>query len=82
MTNRLSLLLNVRPLDNPLKVGVAIAEGGESLTESKCTHIGDLPLPLANGGYHYQPCYYNPSATNTFIAPDAICTESDGLLTS
>ncbi len=82
MTNRLALILNMRLLDTPLKVGVAVSEGGADITEFKCTHMGDLPFTLTNGGCHYQPYYYNPLVTNTFIALDAICTASKGLLTT
>ena len=71
MTYDKSILLNLRLLPAPISVGVAVNNGGD-VQQSKCTHVGDLPLRLENGGYHYQRCYYNPSASETFISPQAI----------
>ena len=71
MTHDKSILLNLRLLPAPISVGVAVnSEGG--VQQSKCTHVGDLPLRLEDGGYHYQRCYFNPNASETFISPQAI----------
>ena len=80
MTNQMSLLLNVRQLHNPIPVGVALNVEGSKVANSVCTHVGDLPLPLTSGEYFYQKCYYNPSATDTFLSPHAVWRDSDGLL--
>ena len=80
MTNKLSLLLNAKRLDHPLPVGVALNVEGSLVSNSVCTHVGDLPLPLTSGDYYFQKCYYNPSATDTFLSPHAVCRDSDGLL--
>ena len=57
-----------------------MATNNDTVSESLCTHIVDLLLPLTSGEYYYQPCYSNPSATDTFISPLAICNDSNSLL--
>ena len=70
MTNKMLLLLNVKRLDNPIHVGVALNVEGSSVSNSVCTHVGNLPLPLTLGEYFY----------HTFLSPRAVCRDSDGLL--
>lgn len=79
MTNALEPLKNLRRLPIPLKVGVAV-EGRSEPQQSTCTHVGDLPIRLSDGRTHYQRCYYNPDATETFISPQAIVESSDVLV--
>ena len=80
MTNKKSLLYNLRPLENPFPVGVAVSQDSTSTSQSMCTHVGELPLPMTNGDTWYQLCYYNHSASDTFISPHAVCHNSKGLL--
>lgn len=78
MTHALALLHNVRRLRTPLAVGVAL-DNDSTPRQSVCTHVGELPLRLSDGNTHFQLCYYNPQATETFISPQAIVESSDVL---
>ncbi len=51
MTNLLELLRNVRPLAQPIAVGVALTPDATFTQDSVCTHVGKLPLPLTNDNY-------------------------------
>ena len=82
MTNNFKLLHGIRRLATPISVGVALDTSTSGMKTSVCTHVGYLLLPLTDGGEHRQRCYFNPSATDTFLSPHAVCNDSDGLLTT
>lgn len=72
LTNDLSLLLKVRTI-TPIPVGVAVdGDPDTAPQELSCSKLGYLPLPLLDGTYHLQPCYYHPNASDTIISPQAI----------
>jgi hypothetical protein len=77
MTNDLSLLLNVVAI-RPFSIGMAAQE---SKSSSMCTHRGDFPLPMNDGSIFYTPMFYNPSASETILSPEAICFNSMDFLT-
>jgi hypothetical protein len=77
MTNDLSLLLNVVAI-RPFSIGMAAQE---SKSSSMCTHRGDFPLPMNDGSIFYTLMFYNPSASETILSPEAICFNSMDFLT-
>jgi hypothetical protein len=69
MTNNPNLLVNIRPCA-PFTIKVATSDGQHSQT-NMCHRHGLLLLPLLDGSFHYQTCYINPHASDTFISPQA-----------
>jgi hypothetical protein len=76
MTNNPNLLVDVRPCA-PFTISLATSDGSQShMNVCKCR--GLLPLLLVNGTTHYQTCFINPYASETFISPQAIIDSSGG----
>lgn len=80
ITSNLHILQNLTPT-TPFPVGLAVSSDSSSVNTSLCTMKGYLMLPLMNGQFHPQVCYYNAMASDTIISPQAICADSDGRLT-
>ena len=80
ITDVLELLHDVEDI-KPFSVGLAVESAQlDDIQVSQCTKKGILMLPLTNGHFHPQVCYYNPDASDTIISPQAICDDSGGLL--
>ena len=77
MTNRVDSLQNVTAV-RPFSVDMAAKE---TASTSKCTHRGEFPLKMNDGSTFFTPVFYNPSASETILSPEAICFNSRGLLT-
>ena len=77
MCNDLTMLVNVFPI-TPFGISMAATQ---DKSEPTCTHRGDFPLPMADGSVYYTPMYYNPTASDCILSPQAICTNSKGYLT-
>lgn len=80
MTPYLHLLTNIVKI-TPFAVGVAVELSSFPNKEdstSMCTMKGDLMLPLVDGSYHAQECYFNPHTMNTLVSPQTICEDSHG----
>ena len=80
MTWKLELLVGVKDI-TPFPVGLACTDPNLPSTASHCTKKGYLPLKMANDEIYYQPMYYNPSATDTILSPQAIIEGSKGRFT-
>ena len=78
MTNRLDILVNITAV-RPFSIGMAAKEQEST---SKCTHRGDLAIPMMDGTTFYTPVFYNAKASDTILSPHAICQHSGGLLES
>jgi hypothetical protein len=76
MTNDLSSLINVIKI-KPFTIGMAANESNSTL---QCTHRGDFPIPMLDGSTFYTPVFFNASASDTILSPEAICYASNGLL--
>ena len=76
MTNNLGNLVNVVKI-KPFTIGMAVKESNST---SQCTHCGDFPLTMLDGSTFYTPVYFNASASDTILSPEAICYASNGLL--
>jgi hypothetical protein len=75
MTNNPNLLANVCPC---ALFTIAVAtSNGQHLQTNVCHRRGLLPLPLLDGSFHYQTCYINLHASDTFIPPQAIIGSSN-----
>lgn len=77
MCNNLSCLVNVVPIQ-PFTINMAAIEGNST---SKCTHRGDFPLPMVDGSVFYTPMYFNSSASDCLLSPEAVCQSSKGIFT-
>ncbi len=77
MCNDLNMLVNVFPIT---PFGISMAASQEK-SEPMCTHRGDFPIPMVDGSTYYTPMYYNPTASDCILSPQAICTNSKGYLT-
>jgi hypothetical protein len=75
MTADLSLLSNVRKLDQPIVIGVAVTDDGEP-SANECTHIGDLEVKCDDGTTISTLCFYNPNASDTIVSPQSIIDQS------
>ena len=79
ITSNLHILQNLTPT-TPFPVGLAVSSDSSSVITFLCTMKGCLILPLTNGQFNPQVCYYNAMASDTIISPQAICDDSDGRL--
>jgi hypothetical protein len=61
----------------PFSIGMTAKE---TQSTSQCTHHGDLPLTMLDGSTLYTPVFYNASASDTILSPEAICASSNGIL--
>lgn len=75
MTADISRLRNLQKLDQPIVIGVAVNDSGNSLA-NECTHIGDLEVQCDDGTSISTVCFYNPSASDTIISPQSIINHS------
>jgi hypothetical protein len=75
MTADISKLTNLRKLDQPIIIGVAVNDNGDS-SANECTHIGDLQVKCDDGSTISTICFYNPSASDTIISPQSIIDHS------
>jgi hypothetical protein len=75
MTADISKLTNLRKLDQPIVIGVAVNDNGDS-SANECTHIGDLQVKCDDGSTISTICFYNPSASDTIISPQSIIDHS------
>ncbi len=80
MTNNPNLLVDVHPCA-PFTIAVATSNGQHSQS-NVCCRRSLLPLLLLDGSFHYQTCYINPHASDTFISPQAISTPATAHATS
>jgi hypothetical protein len=76
MTANWNALKNVKKLDQPILVGVAVTDDGSLRQTAECTHIGDYPIECDDGSVVYTKCFYNPNASDTIISPQAIIDAS------
>jgi hypothetical protein len=76
MTNDLNSMINIIKI-KPFTIGMAAKESNST---SQCTHRGDFPIPMLDGSTFYTPIFYNASASDTIMSPEAICYSSKGLL--
>jgi hypothetical protein len=76
MTNNPNLLVDVRPCA-PFTMSLATSNEGQSHM-NVCKRCGLLPLHLVDRTTHYQTCFINPYALETFISPQAIINSSGG----
>ena len=77
MTADKTILRNLRELDTPMLIGVAVTHDGPITSSAECTHVGDLPIYCDNGDEIVAECFYNPNATDTIISPQAIIDDSN-----
>jgi chemotaxis response regulator CheB len=75
MAADISLLQNVQKLDQPIVVGSAITEDGET-SATECIHVGDLEVICDDGSSITTMCFYNPSASDTIVSPQSIIDQS------
>ena len=75
ITNDSSILLNVRHI-TPFRIGIAVDTSSTHIDVLTCKLCGDLPMEMADGSIHLQPCYYNEGASDTIISPQAVCKDS------
>jgi hypothetical protein len=76
MTHNPSLLVDV-PDCSPFTIALATLDGSHSHT-NVCRQRGLLPIPLINGSFHYQMCFMNAHASDTFTSTQAIIDSSAG----
>jgi hypothetical protein len=76
MTADKSLLQNIQKLDQPIVIGLAITEEGET-SATECTHVGDLEVQCDDGSTITTLCFYNPSASDTIVSPQSIIDQSN-----
>jgi hypothetical protein len=75
ITNDSSILINIR--DIPLiPLGVALSSSTTDTATTMCTRQGELPIPLLDGTFHYQPFLINPHATDTILSPAHVMKSS------
>ena len=77
MTANKELLKNLRKLEAPITIGVAVCDNGPIKSSAECTHVGDLTIKCDNGETVITECFYNPYASDTIISPQAIIDSSD-----
>jgi hypothetical protein len=77
LTGNLNSLIIVTPIV-PFPISVA-TKGCKPALGNLCTMQGLLPLPLTNGTYYNQLCYFCKNATETIISPKAILASSKTL---
>eukprot|EP00804_Cyclotella_cryptica_P009450 CCRYP_017763-RA/>CCRYP_017763-RA protein AED:0.37 eAED:0.18 QI:0/0/0/1/1/1/2/0/848 len=78
MCNDLSILVNVTAI-RPFGVNMATSSAQSS---TSCTHRGDFAIPMLDGSVLYTPMYYNSSASDCILSPEAVCHSSNGFLAS
>jgi hypothetical protein len=76
MTADITLLQNLQKLDQPIVIGLAITEDGET-SATECTHVGDLEVLCDDGSTITTMCFYNPSASDTIVSPQSIIDQSN-----
>jgi hypothetical protein len=76
MCNNLDMLVNIEPI-RPF--GISMAATQEKTTPT-CTHRGEFPIPMLDGSVLYTPMFYNPTASDCILSPQAICSNSNGYL--
>jgi hypothetical protein len=69
-----TLLVNIVDI-TPIPLGVALQQSDPTFLY--CHRKGDLPIPLLNGTFHYQPFLLNEHATDTILSPIHIMKSSD-----
>jgi hypothetical protein len=77
MCNDLSMLVNGQPIAS---FGISMA-ATQQKSDPNCTHHGDFPIPMMDDSVYYTSMYYNPTASNCILSPQAICKSSNGYLT-
>jgi hypothetical protein len=77
LTGNLNSLINVTPIV-PFPISVA-TKGGTLALDDFWTMQGLHPLPLVNGTYYNQLCYFCKNAIETIISPEAILASSKTL---
>jgi hypothetical protein len=75
ITNDPSILINIKEI-TPIPLGVALSPSTTDSTAAMCTQQGDLPIPLLDGSFHYQPFLINSNATDTILSPAHVMTSS------
>ena len=75
ITNDSSILINIRTI-KPIPLGVALSPSTTDTTATMCTQQGELPIPLLDGSYHFQPFLINQHATDTILSPAHVMKSS------
>jgi hypothetical protein len=76
MCNNLDMLVNIEAIQ---PFGISMAATHEK-TSPTCTHRGEFPIPMLDGSVLYTPMFYNPTASDCILSPQAICSNSNGYL--
>lgn len=77
MTANLAALSDVTLLPQPIIVGLAVTGKDVVSSSNECTHVGKLTIQCDDGSTFKASCFYNPSASDTIISPQAIIGELD-----
>ena len=72
LTPHVGMLVDIVDIE-PITVGLALSNNNpDTITTASCSKMGYLPMPLADGSFHYQPFFVNTSATDTIMSPECI----------
>jgi hypothetical protein len=76
MCNNLDMLVNIHPI-KPFGISMAATQ---DKTAPTCTHRGEFPIPMLDDSVFYTPMFFNPTASDCILSPQAICSNSNGYL--